>query len=264
MARPYVPLSVDVFGDEKILELTPLARLEYFACLCIAKRIESDGRVTLAQVRREQPDVDDHLGLLGELVKHELLVQEDDRTFAICAWLRWNKSAAELEQLREKKAEAGQRGGQKSGERRAQQAEAQRSTLLHHDEAPGEPKSTTTEVTTTDLNGTEGASAERPPGPGSRAEPHLEKAQELAELAWQQPITPTVSRRQTKNIIRSVLRSGEPVADVDAVVRAGLRVWTVNGFKVELAQRRRDSARASPASSGSAIAGAMAKKGARP
>jgi hypothetical protein len=260
-----VPVSVDFFGDEKILELTPLARLEYLEILCIAKRIESDGKVTLAQVRREQPDVEDHPGLLRELVKHELLVQEDDRTYLICAWLKWNKSAAELDQLRAKKAEAGRDGGRKSGETRARHAaDAQGSTLLHAGEAAGEPKSITLEVTTTDDNGTEGASAERPPGPGSRAEPHLEKAQELAELAWQQPITPTVSRRQTKNIIRSVLRSGEPVADVDAVVRAGLRVWTVNGFKVELAQRRRDSARASPASSGSAIAGAMAKKGARP
>src|ERR1039458_3588368 len=97
MSRAYVPLSVDFFGDERVLELSPSARLEYIACLCVAKRGERDGQITLSQVRREQPDVTDHDILLKELVEQGLMTRVGNQsTFAVGAWLKWNKSVDEL------------------------------------------------------------------------------------------------------------------------------------------------------------------------
>ena len=140
MSRAYVPLSVDFFGDDRVLELSPSARLEYIACLCVAKRGERDGQVTLSQVRREQPDVAGHDALLAELVEQGLLARVDGTSYTVGAWLKWNKSAHELVELRALKQTAGQAGGRRSGQVRAKQsASPPRSTVLQDGEAEREP-----------------------------------------------------------------------------------------------------------------------------
>ena len=114
MSREYVPLSTSFFEDDKVIELSPLAQLVFVGSLCVAKRIESDGQVSLAQIRRECPNVGDLEPLLDELTTHSLLTRsEDGTTFAIVAWLRWNSSVAEIKARREYFAEIGRKGGQR-------------------------------------------------------------------------------------------------------------------------------------------------------
>ena len=151
--KPYVPLSTDFFSDDKVIELMeqePMAVLTFIGCLTVAKRSERDGRVTLAQVRRELPGLD-HEPLLKTLVESRLIEQEDERTFIVKAWLGWNKPAAELEKMRADKVAAGRSGGRQSGAvRRAksssshavskQSASVNGSSVLHDAEADGEPK----------------------------------------------------------------------------------------------------------------------------
>lgn len=138
MPPPYVPLSLNFFGDEKVVELTPLAQLVYIVCLVVAKRNETDGRVTRAQVRREQPLITDYQPLFVELVTAGLLVETDDRALAIPprTWLKWNRSSAELDVIRAARSEAGRKGGKQSGLVRSKQVASDgRSKSVQHVEA---------------------------------------------------------------------------------------------------------------------------------
>jgi hypothetical protein len=119
VSREYVPLSVTFFEDDRIMEVTPSARLVFIGGLCVAKRNESDGLLTFAQVRRECPDVGDLEPLIAELISRGLWTRDDDRTFTITSWLKWNKSREWLDEVRAKRAKSGQIGGQRSGQARA-------------------------------------------------------------------------------------------------------------------------------------------------
>ena len=144
MARLHVPLSVDIFSDDRMIDVSPLALLAYIAALCIAKRHETDGTVTVAQVRRELPDIGDIEPLAKELVEAGLWEHNTDaRTYAISSWLSWNPSKAEIADIRSKRAKAGTIGGRHSAEARSkskQVASTNASKMLEQDQATLEPK----------------------------------------------------------------------------------------------------------------------------
>ena len=137
MPKAYVPLSLNFFEDDRVIELSPLAQLIFIASLIVAKRMESDGLVTAAQVRRQCPNVPEFDVLTAELVDQKLWVpQGDGRHQLIPAWLGWNRSKAWLDENRVKRAESGRLGGQRSAEVRnvKQSAADEPSTLLPSDE----------------------------------------------------------------------------------------------------------------------------------
>ena len=84
---PYVPLSLAFNEDVRVLDVSPLARWVYVCGLLVAKRCESDGVVTLPQVRRECPDVPGLEILAKELVDVGLWSDEGDRRYAVVAFL---------------------------------------------------------------------------------------------------------------------------------------------------------------------------------
>lgn len=132
--RGYLALNVDIFGNRKMLQVSPLAQLVFIACMVIAKRGETDGEVTIRQVRREQPEIDDLTDLLEELVRGGLLSRNDGETYVIPGWFDFpqNKSRAELDELRARRVEVGRKGGQASGATKqlAKQLANQRTTDL--------------------------------------------------------------------------------------------------------------------------------------
>ena len=130
MARPYAPVDVHLLDSPAIQSVSPLARWVFIVSLLIAKRLESDGVVTLGQVRRDCYDVDDVPAKLAELVDANLLLQDGD-TFTLRSWLKWNKSHEELESRRERFAEIGAKGGRRSGEARRGKRDAERDASEH-------------------------------------------------------------------------------------------------------------------------------------
>lgn len=111
MARPYAPLSVHFLDDPAVQRVSVLARYVFVVSLLVAKRVESDGVVSLSQLRRDCFDVDELQGKLAELVEANLLMRDGDE-FTIRSWLKWNKSAAELEQHRERYSALGRRSAE--------------------------------------------------------------------------------------------------------------------------------------------------------
>lgn len=119
MSREYVPLSVHFFSDERVLSISFPARLLYIASLCVAKRTERDGVVTLAQVKHECPDVPRFAARAAEVLESGLWSSVDAHAISVAAYLNWNQSRANLEELRAVRAAAGRIGGRKSGVTRA-------------------------------------------------------------------------------------------------------------------------------------------------
>ncbi len=112
MSAEYVALRVNALEDDRMIEVSALARYAYIAGLLVAKRNESDGRLTRAQIGRACSDVEDLDARIAELVDIGLWRQVDDRTYLIVSWLKHNKSAADLQKRREQFAALGRKGGQ--------------------------------------------------------------------------------------------------------------------------------------------------------
>jgi hypothetical protein len=223
MGRQFAQVSVDFFSDSKVIEVGPLARYLFIAGLVVAKRHESDGRVTIAQLRHECSDIGSVEDLANELVGGGLWAREDERTFTITSWLKWNKSKEWVENLRAEKARAGLAGGLKSGEsRRAKQVALESGRkLLQRGEATDEPNSK------------------------SKTREHKDiapVAQGLAKLAFDQPVRPTLRIGRDGDefvaalkIINRVLGSGELPERIEAAIRAGVKVWTIAGLQTAIA-----------------------------
>lgn len=116
----YVKLDASYDDDDKIIRAGEKAELLYIRGLCLAKRILSDGFVSDAHLPR--------FGLsgvqarAGKLVEVGLWERDDDAGgYWIIAWLKHNRSAAEVDEIREKRREAGRRGGEASGKQRPKQ-----------------------------------------------------------------------------------------------------------------------------------------------
>jgi len=162
-----VKLDVAFFNDDRIVELSPEAQLLYIRTLCLCQTLESDGVFTAAQLRatgaklgsareplrylaeltagprdddsRPTPDARSgdtlptpalHLSHARQASWSALVAQLDDRSYRISAWLKHNKSAAEIREIRGKRAKAGQAGGKASADNRAEQAKQNPCNLL--------------------------------------------------------------------------------------------------------------------------------------
>lgn len=105
----YVPLDADYFQDEKIVEAGEAAEVLYVRCLGMAKSQLRDGHLSRVVVTK-------YIGLDGVEERAKALVdaklwEETDEGWLIVAWLRHNRSAADVEADRE----ANRLGGIKSG-----------------------------------------------------------------------------------------------------------------------------------------------------
>src|SRR4051812_32307770 len=91
----YVPLDVNFPDDDKI-EAVGLAGAGLYAeALCVAKRVQTDGRLTVAKLRKLGADDD----LIEACVRVDLFRRDGDDV-QISAWLDHNESAEEIESKR--------------------------------------------------------------------------------------------------------------------------------------------------------------------
>ncbi len=108
MARrlgPYAPLSATYATDDAIIEAGEAAELLYVRGLAFCASSESDGFITLAQLKRfVGAGMDDVLERAATLV--EVGLWEDEGSgFAVRSGLKWNASAEELGRARRKDRE---------------------------------------------------------------------------------------------------------------------------------------------------------------
>lgn len=95
----HIQLSVDYADDEKFAETSRSARLLYVDSLCMAKRLLNDGTVTRAQLDKlmypERPAAAKKAA--DELVATGAWIWDEDRkVYVIAAWLKRNKSRAQI------------------------------------------------------------------------------------------------------------------------------------------------------------------------
>ena len=119
----YAQIDTDFFENAKVEDVSPLARLEFVACLIVAKRhYETDGVVTARWLKRQQPDIEHHDSLLAELVEAELIVPCGDDRYQIPGWTNWNDSAAQIEARQQRMVDMGRRGGKTKAQQQPQAA----------------------------------------------------------------------------------------------------------------------------------------------
>jgi hypothetical protein len=111
--REYLPLDCRFFDDEKIAKAGERAAYLYLAILCQIKMDQSDGMISLWKIKRLNVDkwrqrVDKliEVGLLLPLTETLETVPEHDLAFGVPSWSRWNLSAHEIQDRREKGREA--------------------------------------------------------------------------------------------------------------------------------------------------------------
>ena len=96
----YVPLDVNFPDDDKIIAAGLDGAGLYAQALCVAKRMEKDGRLTRVHLHR--------LGGTDALIDHLVqldLLHDDGEDVWITAWLDHNESSEELNQRRAKDAQ---------------------------------------------------------------------------------------------------------------------------------------------------------------
>src|SRR5579863_4969062 len=87
--RFWIKLDVDFFDDPKVAELSDAAQLLYLSGLLLAKSLNTDGEVTLAQMRRRrQGDIEP---LVKEIVDQGLWTVTDDGAYRAGGWPNWNR-----------------------------------------------------------------------------------------------------------------------------------------------------------------------------
>ncbi len=96
----HIQLNVDYADDEKLADVSRSARLLYVDALCKAKRLLNDGIVTTTLLRKlmypEPPAVATKAAT--ELVNTGAWRWDEDRqVYVIVAWLKRNKSRAQVE-----------------------------------------------------------------------------------------------------------------------------------------------------------------------
>ncbi len=96
----YVPLDVEFFDNDKILNAGEKAAYLYLAMCCRAKKLLSDGRLSSSQVERLH--VPGWKQRLTALVTAGLVVVTDDGGYLIIGWLERNLSALQVEEHRDR------------------------------------------------------------------------------------------------------------------------------------------------------------------
>jgi len=114
----YLPLPVNYPEHAQIIELSPLGQYVNIRASLIAKRNESDGRVTDAQLARDCYNFPNLSRLKEEQFKVGTWERDGDDAFVIVDFLETNKSHEELREIREARALSGRIGGLRSGESR--------------------------------------------------------------------------------------------------------------------------------------------------
>lgn len=96
----YVPLDADYYHDPKIIDAGPMAELLYVRALCLAKRTEKDGYIADSQLRV----IGAGLSRPHALADRLCAVGAWERVgngWQISAWLKRNKSAAQITHAKE-------------------------------------------------------------------------------------------------------------------------------------------------------------------
>lgn len=118
-------LDDGIYDHPKVLEVDPLDRLLYVWALCWSSRHRTDGRL-----RRRALE---HVAALAGVADLEAaarrlvaagLWEDDDDGWTVHDFTDYQPAAAEVDELRAKRAEAGRRGGLASGETRRRSTEA--------------------------------------------------------------------------------------------------------------------------------------------
>jgi hypothetical protein len=89
---------VSYFDDGRVVELSELAQLLDLRAMTLAKRLQSNGRLSRRQLERVAPSGGDVGAMIAELVDVGLWT-EDGGGFTRSAWLAWNDSAADVETM---------------------------------------------------------------------------------------------------------------------------------------------------------------------
>ena len=117
----YVKLDASYDDDEKIILAGEKAELLYVRGLCLAKRILSDGFISDAHLPK--------FGLSGVAARAMRLCEvglwerdDDARGYWIVSWLKHNRSAEQVQEVKEKRRAAGHEGGKQSAKQRAKQS----------------------------------------------------------------------------------------------------------------------------------------------
>jgi hypothetical protein len=94
----HIQLNVDYADDDKLADVSRSARLLYVDMLCKAKRMLNDGVFTRAMVRKLMyPDPAKAADkAVAELVATGAVTQ-DGEAYTVAAWLKRNKSRAQIE-----------------------------------------------------------------------------------------------------------------------------------------------------------------------
>lgn len=98
MARPgriFLPLDVSYFDDGRVVELSDSAQLLDLRAMLLARRLQTDGRLSRAQFGRIAPSGGDVGAMVGDLVRVGLWT-EDGTEFVRRAWAEWNDTAADI------------------------------------------------------------------------------------------------------------------------------------------------------------------------
>lgn len=94
----YVPLDVEFFDNDRVIQAGEQAGWLYLAMCCRAKRLLSDGVLTTVHIERLH--VKGWRGRLKRLVDAGLVVETDDGRWLILGWLEKNLSAAQVDAMR--------------------------------------------------------------------------------------------------------------------------------------------------------------------
>lgn len=92
MAELYVPLDVNAPDDPKVIAAGDMAELVFYRSLCLAKRLQSDGKIASSQVRRLGGDSD----VAAALVQAGLWAVEEGG-YLIISFLKRNPSRATVD-----------------------------------------------------------------------------------------------------------------------------------------------------------------------
>jgi hypothetical protein len=118
-ARQWIPLDCGYFDDASVIEMSDAAQLLDIRAMTLAKRLFTDGKLTLKQLERiapsgtrsgaDKPDeTPDARAIIGELVEAGLWI-EDNGTYTRRNWGHWHTSADDIEQM----SEGGRKGNHK-------------------------------------------------------------------------------------------------------------------------------------------------------
>ena len=126
MSKEYVKVDVDYYHNSKIVAAGARAELLYLRALCFANHTRSDGYIGSGQITAFVHGIRNWRGLVVDLVAAGLW-EPAAGGWRIVDFLQRNRSRAEIDEISQKRAEAGRLGG-RPRERSADEAGSEPST----------------------------------------------------------------------------------------------------------------------------------------